>query len=173
LDYEKEIEHYPYLDSERELILRALLSKDIEDSIFINHTPCTTNLPPRSKGSSRRGGGRAVSSHNSVNSDISGTGTGASSVDDNGSRKKEKRQIAKTLLGQDVTRNASQDGDEDDDGRVKRKRRNDEVSVAQLPLRRFQFFTHPFAFNYVGLRGYYVYSSETHRHPVCHSWIKI
>jgi len=127
VDYDKEIAQFPYLDSERELILRAMLSDDVDTASSLNRTPSSKRArPPRIAGSR----GRGASSHNSVNSDISGTGTGASSVDDCGRKRKEKRHISRAPPQEQAQ--VLPDADDMQEGRVKRNRRDDEESQAGM-----------------------------------------
>ena len=100
-----------------------MLSEEVETASNLGRTPSTNtsrqqSRPPRhmAMGAAGARGGR------SVNSDISGTGTGASSVEESGRRRREKRQIAKAHLSQESV-------EDDEEGRGKRKRRGDEQEV--------------------------------------------
>jgi hypothetical protein len=140
LDYELEIAQFPYLDSERELILRALLGTetDTEQSASsgkggrgaLSSTPIRTGrgVPPTGSGRMHR-----VDSNLSGMSDGTNTGTNASSVDDcnhNPSHQSKKRGGSGSVGGS--SRHSQEEGG-GEEVRSKRKRR-EEVRQNELAL---------------------------------------
>ena len=123
MDYDEEIAQFPYLDSERELILRAMLSTAV-DTGSVNRTPSSSRAPPSSMARGAAGGGRSkMPSYNSVNSgmsDASGSGTGVSSMDE---LKRRGRGGGGGERGQKQRSQGSQEGGEE--SRSKRKRSNE------------------------------------------------
>ena len=112
MDYEKEIANFPFLDSERELILRAMLNIEVDIPPQFKGPPSAIKVSS-TKGHTEKG---RISSRGSVHSgmsDISDTATALSSADD--SRHK-RRSGKKSLRSND---------NEVEEIRSKRKRREE------------------------------------------------